>query len=110
MFILKLAAGGRDYFLTLNNREFSINRSEARTFMTREYVNNLAKEMPGTRVAPLETRPALYRVRLGSQHYLAGSVDAPVFQVGKLDSLAFNREDALVMARDYEGAIIVPAV
>jgi hypothetical protein len=65
---------------------------------------------PAAKVMPVETRPALYRIRLGTSYYLTGPTSFLTFQNGKQGSRTFTRDVALILVKNYENAIIVPAV
>lgn len=111
MFAIKTTFQGRSFFY-YKGQDFLPGVDKARLFSERKRaVGVVDQRFPGAKVVPVETRPVLYRIRQGSGYYLAGSsVDASFFQLGKVDSLTFTREEALALVKNYANAVVVPAV
>lgn len=109
MFAIQTTFQGRSFYY-YKGQDFLPGVDSARKFSRRSQAVGLVEQrFQGARVVPVETMPALYRVRRGDSLYLAGSLDSHYFQAGKVDSLKLTREQALALARDL-GGVAVPAV
>lgn len=117
MYAIKLAFQGRSFFF-YKGQDFLPEGESRRLFQRRsEAAGLVAQRFPGAKVVPVETRPALYRIRMkDSSHYLStydgvGFGYQPYyFQAGKVGAETFTREQALALVGNYVGAVIVPAV
>jgi hypothetical protein len=116
MYAIQLKSQGRSFFFH-KGQDFLADLSRARLFPSRAVASGIsANAFPGSRVVPVETRPALYRIRMkDSLHYLTvtytrDGLASPVylFQVGRDGAVCMNREDALELVQNYPGATIVP--
>jgi hypothetical protein len=110
MYAIKATFQGRSFFF-YKGQDFLPGVDKARLFSERKRAVGVAdKRFPAAKVMPVETRPALYRIRLGTSYYLTGPTSFLTFQNGKQGSRTFTRDVALILVKNYENAIIVPAV